>query len=169
MFAYRLQDAVVATEGPFRGGAEGTTLPTGQKENALCRKIWSHIPSLFRRVPPHRGRGVPKNSYALQDAVVATEGTPFIGEGPKVRHCPWAEKKRSLSEKFSFARHTRKKDIRMLCLVLQSQDSYSQFACVCCASQTPLHAFHHDYQTRRQRQQIRSRHLADGLYRNAEI
>ena len=35
MLAYGLQDAKVATEGPFRGGAEGTTLPTGQIKNAL--------------------------------------------------------------------------------------------------------------------------------------
>ena len=37
--AYGLQDAEVATEGPFRGGAEVTTLPDGQKRNALWPKL----------------------------------------------------------------------------------------------------------------------------------
>ena len=38
--AYGLQDAEVATEGPFRGGAEDTTLPLGQTDiDAPCRKI----------------------------------------------------------------------------------------------------------------------------------
>ena len=63
MFAYRLQDAEVATEGPFRGGTEGTTLPMGQTD-IRCSMPENLVTYTFPFSEGHapEGRGRPQDT-----------------------------------------------------------------------------------------------------------